>query len=252
MKTIRKSVLAAGITAMTVTTMFAASSNKQGTEVVHYTAKAAMTNDGVEPSASGSVQATQATQGNSDKETLTVTAKGLTPSTDYSLFATTNGTSADVDGFTTDAKGGAKLTLSTSGKSKKNAGPPPTPLTTVTEVDIVGTNGPVLTADMTSPSSLKYMVKKQDTTGNVTGNVNLSASTKSAKLNLTASGLSTNTDYILTFNGGIIQTNTSDSKGNLKITTSGSTTNGQNVLSITEVDLEDSTASTTVWSTPIP
>jgi hypothetical protein len=251
MKTITRSLLVGGVTVLAVTTAFAA---RQGTEVIHYSVRVAMTNDGVEPGASGSVQATEAIAGNADQQTLSVTAKGLTPGTGYSLLATSNGTPTDLDDFTTDSKGRATLSFSTSGHGKKNLGSPPTPVTLVSEVDIVNNSSnsqAVLTADLINPASLKYSVKKSATTTNgVSGTINLTSSNKGAKLGLTASGLSPGADYILTFTGNPVQTNTASAKGDLKLSTAGTTTN-MNILDLNEVDLED-TNSVTVWSISIP
>ena len=85
MKTIMKSVLVAGIAALTVTPLFA----KPHGDVLQFSIKEPMTNNGVEPSASGTVQASQSEQGNANNQKIAINVAGLTPNTGYSLFAST-------------------------------------------------------------------------------------------------------------------------------------------------------------------
>ena len=249
MKTFTKSVLVIGVATLAATTMYAKSSNRQGTEVVHFSAHVTFTNSGVE-SGSASGQLSEAVQGNADHESLTVTAKGLLPSTTYDLNATTesNSTPTLVDEFTTDGKGNAKLNISNSGKGKKTVAFPDgiLPLTGVTELDIVdtGTSTTVLTAGAGQASKVKYMVKKpmDDTAGNgESGTISLSASDKSGKASLAASGLRDSTDYVLVVNGNPVSTNTSSSKGTLKINESASPSD---ILNANTVELDDTTGAT--------
>ena len=254
MKKINKLVLVAGVAALAVTTLFAKSSSKQGTEMVHFSVHINMTNNGVEPTASGTVQATEAMQGNSDHETLNVTAKGLTPNTPYSLFVTTTatGTSTNLDDFTTDKKGAAKLSFQNNGGSKKTTPLPPEigPLSGLTEVDIVNSNTVVvLAASSGEVTQIQYMVKKDITSNNVPATINVSASTKSAKFNLTASGLTPSTDYILVLNGSPVQTNTATAKGGLKINSAPAPAD---ILSLNSVALTDTSSSSNILSAPVP
>jgi hypothetical protein len=72
-----------------------------------------------------------------------------------------------------------------------------------------------------------------------TGTLSINASTKSAKLSLTVSGLDTNAQFSVTLNGNPTTNSfASDSRGNLKI----STPITVNVLDLTEVDLTDSSS----------
>ena len=253
MKKINKSVLVVGVAALAVTTLFAKSSSKQGTEMVHFSVHINMTNNGVEPTASGTVQATEAMQGNADHETLNVTAKGLTPNTPYSLFVTTTitGTPTNLDNnFTTDKKGAVKLSFGNSGKKTTPLPPEIGPLTGLTEVDIVNSsNLVVLAASSGDVTQIQYMVKKDITSNNVPATINVSASTKSGKFNLTASGLTPSTDYILVFNGSPVQTNTATAKGGLKIN---STPAPADILSLNSVALTDTSSSSNILSAPVP
>jgi len=231
MKMIMKSVAVAGIVALAATTVFA----KGGGQPVHtirFTYKVAMTNTGVDtnaPDASGSATASESIQSNGkDTENLNVTLKGLQAGSAYSLFATTNGTSFDAADFNAGKNGDAKITLST--KPGKTGFPIDglDPLTGVTELDVVddSTNGPVtvLTADTAAPQTYTFMDKQTITsstsTTGATGALTVSASNKSSKLSLTASGLTAGDSYVLGLNGTpTTDTSTANSKGDLKINT---------------------------------
>jgi hypothetical protein len=239
------------IAAIAITTVVTTSWGRQGTEVLHFTANIAMTNDAVEPSASGTAQINVAIQGSADHETLNVTAKGLTPGTSYSLLgATTSMDSTNLTDFTTDSKGRIKLSLSNSGAKKSVPLPAGFgPLTEITEVDIVNTNAQaVLTATSDQTTQMKYLLKKDVSTNNVSGTLQLSASTKSEKFNLSLKGLTPSTDYVLVLNGNSVQTNTASAKGVLKIT---SAPNAPSVLDLNSVALTD-TSATTILSTTVP
>src|SRR5262249_43947292 len=147
---------------------------------------------------------TDNTKHDTDKETLTVTAKGLDGATDYTINATVSGSSTLVGTATTDSKGNLKALFSTSGNSKKNLGAPPTPLTSVSDVDVVNPGSlTVLIADLTAPTSEKYTVRKNiaDSTSGASAGLTVSTSTKKALFGLNASGLNGGADYALRFNG---------------------------------------------------
>src|SRR5215469_4331498 len=167
MNTMTKSVLVAAIAALAVTPLLAKSGGRKGTNILHFNAKVAFVNDGTESNnATGTLAATEATQGNADKETLTVTAKGLEPNTPYSLFvSTTTSGLTDVDDFTTDSKGNATLKFTNGKAGKKNIAisSNAVPVSSIQEVDIEDTNGPLLTAEfagLTNATSLQFLVKQ--------------------------------------------------------------------------------------------
>src|ERR1700759_748135 len=117
MKAIIKSVLVISA-ALAASSAFA--STRQPTEVVHFSAKAAFTNSGVEPGASGTIQATETKQGAADKEALTLAIKGLTPGDPYNVVIPTvsNSNPLAIDSFNADGKGNAKLSFNNNGKKK--------------------------------------------------------------------------------------------------------------------------------------
>lgn len=257
MNTKIKSLLIAGVAGLAATTMFAQSTTSQ--ETVQYSDKVAMSNTGLSDAtgATGIVQATEATSDttkrNTDKETLTITAKALDPLTDYTVSAVQSGTPTPVGPVTTDKKGNLKASFSTNEKGKTNLGPPPTPLTSVTEVDIIDTNSTtVLTADMTQPTSLKYTVRKDvtDTSGAAAG-LTVSSSTKRAMFGLSATGLNPGEGYVLLFNSKVVQTNTASGKGTLKFINPITSTNVVTPTSLQSVEL-DETNGTPAFSTTIP
>src|SRR5262249_55450899 len=110
------------------------------------------------------------------------------------------------------------------------------------------TNTTILTADFTSPDSLQYLIKRDISSNSVSAELRIKATTQQTQFLLTASGLATNTDYLLAINDSPVQTNTSDSNGNLKITSEQS---GLKILQIHSVGLWD-TSSNVVVSTTLP
>lgn len=263
MKTKMKSVLIAGAAMLAVTTALA-KGNGQPIHTIRLTYQVAFTNTGGDANLANPTGTAKASESmnignNTDRETLSVTLKGLEPTTPYSLFATTgtNG-SADAADFNSDKHGDAKVSLSTKpGKSGVPLGSLD-PLSSVTELDIVdqsNTNGPVtvMTADTTAPATFTFQDKQGQTgpDGEV-GTLTVSSSPKSSKLSLTASGLTGGDTFALTLTGGASagsnNTFTATSKGTLKI----STPISGDVLDLTEVDLTDTTSSTTVLTFPMP
>lgn len=233
---------------MALATMVTTSWAGQGTDVVNFSAHIVFSNTDVEPGASGSADASVNIKGGNDKQSLKVTAKGLTPNTTYSLMATTTSSGGPVDlvDFMTDSKGNAKLTAKKSVPLPNDFGP----LTELTELDIVnGDSAAVLTGTSDNVTKLNYKVKKNLTGDTASGTLSTSQTTKSEKFNLSAKKLDANTDYILVLNGNQVQTYTSDKKGNLKITSL--PPGSPSPIDLNEVDLTD-TGGTTILTTTIP
>jgi len=248
-----KSVLVAAIAALAVTPLLAKSGGRKGTNILHFNAKVAFVNDGTESNnATGTLAATEATQGNADKETLTVTAKGLEPNTPYSLFvSTTTSGLTDVDDFTTDSKGNATLKFTNGKAGKKNIAisSNAVPVSSIQEVDIDNSNSaPVLTADFTNATTLQYLVKQDISSdtgtngGGVTATLQIKSSlnkgTSKSLVTVNASGLQAGAPYELVFNGSPLSNSAvATSKGTLKISSSDTP---PNILDLTSVDLADS------------
>jgi hypothetical protein len=255
MKMKMKSVLVAGVAALIVTPLLAKPHGGHGTDILHFTIHEAMTNNGVEPSATGTVQASQVEQGNANNQKLDVTASGLTPGASYSLFVSTidNTTPTNVLDFTTDAKGKTALHFTSLGNGhgggKKSNPLPVDSVSHLLEVDIVDTNAQaVLTGDITAPQSLKYLIKRDLSTNGVSSTLQLKSTTSKTQFSLDTSGLTPTNDYVLVFNGTAVQTNTADANGNLKITSAPTPTN---ILDLQSVALTDTSANVIV-STTLP
>lgn len=257
MKMKTKLALVVGVATLAVTPVFAKGGGRQGTDMTHVSYRVAMTNDGVEPSAAGTVSVTSSVQGNANKQQATVAVSGLTGGASYSLIATLNdgsGTTVDLDDFTVDNKGHATVSLNNSGKTSKKSTPLPDgfDLTQVIQFDVIdSTSTAVLTADTTAPSSLKYMAKRNlNNGGTANGSVQISSSKGKTKFSLTASGLDASTDYQIVFNGTPVETVTTDSKGNLKNTDAPLP---DNILDLQTVEVWDSTNTAVLGTTtPLP
>ena len=246
MKTIMKSVLVAGIAALTVTPLFA----KPHGDVLQFSIKEPMTNNGVEPSASGTVQASQSEQGNANNQKIMINVAGLTPNTGYSLLASTTETNTltDVLDFTTDKKGKAKFNFS-SKSSKKILPLPVDSVSQLLEFDVINADSvAVLTSDVRNPQSLKLTIQRDISANGVTSSLQIKTSKNKTQFKLTASGLTPDTDYQLVFNGVPVQTFTSDDNGNLTITTAPLP---DNILDLQSVALWDA-SNTVIVETTIP
>ena len=257
MKMKTKLAFVVGVAMFAMTPVFAKGGH--GTDILHFNLREAMTNDAVEPGAAGTVTISETVAGNANNQKLDVVLSGLTPGTNYSLIATTNGssTTTDLADFTTDANGRATLHLTALGNGHgggKNKIPLPDgfDLSQVLEFDVLnGGSVVVLAADTTAPDSLKYQVKRNLTNGaGVNGVLQITSSKGKTKFSLTASGLDAGTDYQLVFNGTPVQTNTTDSKGRLKIT---SAPTPDNILDLQSVEIWDSTNTEIIGTTtPLP
>jgi hypothetical protein len=230
-----------------------------GTDVFHFIAKSGMVNTSVEPQATGNVSMMLTSQGNADKEQLSLNGTKLNANTAYHLKAflgdATNAT--DIADFNTDSKGSFSLSYfkMTHAKPNKKGSTFPDalePLCNVRELDVVNANtNAVLTAILGSPDKGQYLVKS--TMRNVgllpaaAASLSIKGSAKSTTFKLTATHLNPNTDYALAFNGDIAQTYTADNSG--KLTVSNLPNNAPNVLDIQTVALIDSASTNLVLIT---
>jgi hypothetical protein len=255
-KTITKSLWAAGLAAFVATPLLAAP-HGHGTDILHFSIREAFQNQGVEPNASGQVQASQNRQGNANNQTLDITAKGLMAGTNYGLFALlgSDTTLTSITNFTTDANGNVTIHYRSIGNGHgggKGKIPLPdalNPVSNIRELDIADAGSTVvLVADFTAPDKLQLLVKRDISANGVTAKLMIKASsTNRAQLSVMASGLASSSDYSLALDGAPVQTGTSNGKGKLHITTKQSI----NILSVSSVALWDS-SSNVVVSTTLP
>jgi Ice-binding-like/Bacterial Ig-like domain len=230
---------------------------KQAGTSIHFTFKSAMTNTGVGPNASGNVSGNLNRQGNANNLRLKISLAKLDPNTAYRLVAyidnDTNSTS--VTEFTTNSKGAFAVTYVKKGWKVAGGKPLPdvlSPICIVRELDIVNGSGQtVLRSDLTDPDTLQYSVNSfMANTGfipNAVGSLRLNATKHHTQFRLRALGLMPSTAYLLTINGNVAQTNTTDRAGKLNLTAlpPGST----DVLDIHTLTLRDSNGSNVVLTT---
>jgi hypothetical protein len=219
-------------------------------DTVHFSIKTSLTDTGVEAGSSGNVSANEVKQHAKLTQNLVVTVSGLTAGTNYTLNAVTSGGTVDLDDFTTDDNGKATLHLRTGNGHGQNvvALPDGFELANVTELDVAGGSGTVLTTANTTPKAIQYSVKKSLTSDTASGTLQINANKKKTKFTLNASGLQANTDYNLFFNGAQVQTNTTDRKGRLKIK---SAPTPDNIMDLSTVEVQD-TSGATVLSATLP
>lgn len=225
MKRLTKIMLFVGAVAFSVSLLADSKSGSSGTDILHYAVTKAMVNDGVESSAVGTVHAHQNQQGTADNQRLNISLSGLTASTAYELLAYGDTNLSDGIPFTTDTNGNALLEYRGQGNSHglgNGKSPLPgilNPVSFVDRLDVFNTSGQaVLTADMTTPDRLQYLIKRDLSTSTVGASLSIEATTGHTLFELKASGLNPTSNYLLVVNDVVVQTNTTDSNGNLDIT----------------------------------
>jgi hypothetical protein len=227
---------------------------------IQFTISTVMTNTGVEPDAGGAIHGDLIRHNNANLLSLKISLAKLAPNTAYQLVAFIGDdiNSTSVTEITTDSKGRFKVTYVKRGFTSASPGGKPlpdvlNPICTVRELDIVNGSGQtVLRSDLTDPNKLGYHVNNfMANTGliqkNAVGRLQINATQGHTRFRLTASGLSSNTAYLLAVNGSVTQTNTTDLRGklNLRALPTGST----DVLDIQTLALTDSSGTNVVLTT---
>src|SRR4051812_33816560 len=218
-----RNLLAFTASALAITVLTAYSGDKpgkggnHGTDIIHLSIKAQMTNGGIVTNASGSAGIDWHQQGNANHQDLHVNVRGLDADTDYQLAAQLNDDSnlTSVVTFTTDAEGNACVNLEDKGNNnghghghghayghdKHGHGKAQLPASLepvgqihqVLVLDNTGTNV-VLGADFTSASCFQYLVKRNISSDAVNAQLWIIASPHKAQIRLFASGLSAGSD----------------------------------------------------------
>jgi len=247
MKLNTKLALVLGTAVLTASTAVA----KPVHNTLHFSIHSSLTDTGVEPGAAGNVSATEVKNNSKLNQNVVVNVSGLTANTNYTLNAVTSGGTVDLDDFNTDSNGKATIHLRTGKGHGKNTVDLPDgfELASVSELDVVGAGGTVLTTSGTEPHSVQYSLKKpMDSTAGATGTLEIKANKNKSNLSINGSGLNAGETYQLVINGTpVSQTYTADSKGHLKIRNK---TVG-NPLDISTVEVWDST-NTAVLTTTLP
>lgn len=204
-----------------------------GTSILHFFVRKAMVNDGVMTNAVGSVDAKQNKQGKADNQRLDLKVAQLEPSTTYQLLALlgddTNYT--QIAPLTTDTNGNAAVRYMRVGSSKnpkagvgKGKTPLPDELNPISDIRALAvansSTRAVLTADLTAPDKLQYLIKRwmdaDPAYANVAASLQLSATTTNAvHMKLRAYGLEAGQSYLLAVNGAVVDTGMATTNGRL-------------------------------------
>ena len=265
MKTIAKTtIVIAGAAVCALSTLLAmpATPKKHGTDILHLSISKPMHDEGVETNASGKVELKRNQQGNADNQRLDLALRGLAPGGTYQLTALVDDDTnrVQVIDFDTDARGKASLHFQKTGNGHgrgmgmgRGKTPLPGALDPVSDIrELAVLNGrtqAVLTADLTDPDRLQYLVKRDLSSGGVDALLRIKATTRQTQFRLTASGLNPTNDYLLVLNGVIVQTNSTDASGGLNIFSL--VQNPEDILALQTVALWDS-SSNAVVSTHLP
>jgi len=263
-KFLRVGLPAAALVAISTFVIATPGSHRHGTDILHFSVRKSMINEGVIANASGRVEANQNTQGNANNQRLKITMQNLEAGGTYQLQALVDdGTNyTQVAEFSSDSDGSAALDYrkvgSSDGKGKgKGLGHGKSqlpavldPLSDIRELAIsMNSTQMVLRADLTSPAKLQYLIKRDLSTATVDATLRIKATTSQTQFRLLADGLTATNDYLLVLNGGIVQTNSADANGQLRIDSPLAVPT--EILDLHSVALWDS-ASNVVLSTTLP
>ncbi len=231
-------VVTAAVTSLMITYYAAAKGGTGGTSILHWMLSTEMSATGVESNATGSVGAKLVQQGAADNQQLVISVAGLQSNTTYDFQAVLLGDTnlTEVTSFTTDTNGAATLDYVHVGSSRGRGSPHGTPLpdvinpiSDIRELDIVQTavvvlitnQQTVLTADLTDPDTLQYLVKRSLTNDGVeTGaaaSLRIKATANATQFRLTATGLTPTSPYFLAINGSAAESVMTDASGGFRL-----------------------------------
>jgi hypothetical protein len=245
--------------ALSIGFLLHAQSHRHGTDILHFFVRADMSNEGVLTNATGRVEADQNQQGHANNQRLIVLLNHLAATTSYELLATigddTNLTA--VTEFTSDDHGRVVLNYRRMGSGHggglghgKLALPDVlNPVSHIRELAVAETNGGpiVLSADLTTPDKLQYLIKRDLSTNSVDATLRIKATISQTQFRLTAFGLAPSADYLLALNGTVVQTNSTDMKGRLAINSL--LQNPAEILDVHAVALWDGSSNVVVQTT---
>ena len=205
-----------------------AQGNKFGTDVFHYTATENLSPQAPED-ATGKVTLSRKEQGKAAHQTLDISVKQLDTSASYLLFGCfspqdpsekTNWNYAGT--LTTDAKGALKVSYRSQGQGQgKGAQSLPAALSPVNNLNALfitdlRTNA-VLSANLTGPDKMQYLLKKDLSTGSVDALLRLKSTSQKGTFRLQATGLDPAHRYDLALNGTVVESADPDAKGRLSL-----------------------------------
>lgn len=216
------------VMALALTTQAEPPVKAHGTDILHFFVRKDMTDGGLESGAAGRIDAKQNQQGQANNERLEISLTGLATNAPYQLFAVLGSDTnwIPVVEFNADDNGVAALRYRKSGngngnslgKGKAQLPAVLDPLSDIRALAVFNSSTQaVLSADLTAPDKLQYLIKRDLSTGDVNATLRIKATTQQTQFRLLASGLAPTNDYQLVFNGEVVQTNGTDDKGKLMI-----------------------------------
>jgi hypothetical protein len=256
------------VVSLTLPSLFANNSgHKRGTDILHFFVRKTMSNPGVIPEATGRIDAKQVRQGKANNQKFDIDVQHLAANTTYHLSALIGDSSnlTDVAEFSTDDEGAAKLRYRRMGPNGnsglghgKSAMPAAlNPISSVRELFVIDTNETnaqtVLSADLTAPDKLQYLVKRSLTNDGVETNaaamLRIKSTIASTQFRLLATGLQPAANYSLVINGNLDETKAADANGKLSFTTL--LVNPTDILDLRSLAVWNS-ESNSVFSTQLP
>ena len=234
---------------------------KGGTSILHFMVRTEMTSTGFDPGAQGSINGKRNQQGHADNQRLEIVAANLQSNTTYFLLASTldHLSPTNVDEFVTDGNGAADIKYVKLGQGNASPGGDPLPsgLDPISKIRAlavsIGGTQDVLTADLTGPDKLQYLIKRAMTNDGVDADaaaaLRIKATQSFVQFRIRASGLDPTSTCYLAINGSIAETEMSDASGDLNIESLPG--GAPDVLDITGLAVLNS-ASNSVLSTTLP
>jgi hypothetical protein len=221
----------AAITALSLCGMTSATFAGNGTDILHYTTKAAMS--APDSDAVGKVDIKVRKQGNADKESLIIRLRGLELNADYQIqFLGADGLAyGDPIAFSSDDEGRAYLE---SRNGNGNSSPKKTAISLPEGLDILDVTGVVvqvpaqgpppsepvvvLQAALGSAGAYHYLVKKNIKEGDIRGTLRVMSNGDASQFRLLVVGVDSSSTVQLGLNGEYVQNNLTDEKGRVVIT----------------------------------
>src|SRR5215470_1226054 len=163
-----------------------------GTDILHFFDRATFTNNGVATNVSGTVNARENKQGNTDNETVSLSFKGLDTNAPYTLqISTIDDTNlTSVSDFITDSRGRANLNFRNLSNRHGQLPLPAAmdPVSHLRSFAVLDTNtlAVLLTADLTAPNHLQYLIKRDLSTNGITATLRIQANNQNARVRLSA------------------------------------------------------------------
>ncbi|TAL06814.1 MAG: hypothetical protein EPO07_01260 [Verrucomicrobia bacterium] len=232
-----------------------------GTDILHWFVFKKFNNEDTNSTASASVDLKQNAQGKANNQRIDFRVRSLQTNAPFQLWALVGDDTnyVHVADFTSDRKGNARLDIMKVGSSN-GKGPGRGKLALPAAIDPISNlralavgnvnTQAVLTADLTVPDKLEYLIKRRlSNTNGVVGHLFLGATTRKARFELLVWGLAATNTYHLALNDEIAATVTATTNGFASFNTlpSGPT----NILDLHTLAVWDS-ASNSVISTHLP